>query len=90
MQVCLQIQDFSMTFRRLQTHLWGILIAFMVILLTLRVHLIAPFRNGVLTPPMMEFNQSMSTVRVSVEWPFNDITNYFKFWNLKKKLKNWP
>ena len=44
----------------------------------LRVHLIAPFRNGVLTPPMMEFNHSMSTVRESVEWLFNDITNYFK------------
>ena len=36
MQAYLQIQDFSMTFRRLQTHLWGILIAFMVILLTLK------------------------------------------------------
>ena len=51
----------------------------------LRVHLIAPFRNGVLTSPMMEFNQSMSTVRESVEWLFNDITNYFKFLDLKKK-----
>ena len=56
----------------------------------LRAHLIAPFRNGVLTSPMMEFNQSMSTVRESVEWLFNDITNYFKFLDLKKKLKNWP
>jgi len=28
----------------------------------LRVRLQAPFRNGVLTPPMMEFNRSMSTV----------------------------
>ena len=53
----------------------------------LRVHLIAPFRNGVLTPPMMEFNQSMSTVRESVEWLFNDITNYFKFLDLKKNLQ---
>ena len=53
----------------------------------LRAHLIAPFRNGVLTSPMMEFNQSMSTVRESVEWLFNDITNYFKFLDLKKNLK---
>ena len=53
----------------------------------LRVHLIAPFRNGVLTPPMMAFNQSMSTVRESVEWLFNDITNYFKFLDFKKNLK---
>ena len=53
----------------------------------LRVHLIAPFRNGALTPPMMAFNQSMSTVRESVEWLFNDITNYFKFLDFKKNLK---
>ena len=53
----------------------------------LRVHLIVPFRNGALTPPMMAFNQSMSTVRESVEWLFNDITNYFKFLDFKKNLK---
>ena len=53
----------------------------------LRVHLIAPFRNGALTPPMMAFNQSMSTVRESVEWLFNDITNYFKFLDFRKNLK---
>ena len=51
------------------------------------VHLQAPFRNGVLTPPVMEFNRSMSTVRESVEWLFNDITNYFKFLDFKKNLK---
>lgn len=53
----------------------------------LRVHLIAPFRSGVLIPPMMAFNQSVSTVRESVEWLFNDITNYFKFLDFKKNLK---
>ena len=56
----------------------------------LRVHLIAPFGSGVLIPPMMAFNQSMSTVRESVEWLFNDITNYFKFLDFKKKLENRP
>ena len=37
----------------------------------------------------MDFNQSMSSVRESVEWLFNDVTNNFKFLDLKKKqLKN--
>ena len=54
----------------------------------LRVHLQAPFRNRALTPHMMDFNQSMSSVRESVEWLLNDVTNYFKFLDLRKKLKN--
>ena len=29
----------------------------------------------------------MSEVRVSVEWIFGDVVNYFKFTDLKKKLK---
>ena len=29
----------------------------------------------------------MSTVRVSVEWVFGDIINYFKFLDFKKNLK---
>ena len=33
----------------------------------LRVHLQAPFRNALMTPAMVEFNRSMSSVRVSVE-----------------------
>jgi len=52
----------------------------------LRVHLQAPFRNRALTPQMMDFNQSMGSVRESVEWLFNDVTNYFKFLDLKKKI----
>ena len=36
---------------------------------------------------MISFNQSMSTVRESVEWLFNDIVNYFKFMDFKKNLK---
>jgi len=31
--------------------------------------------------------QRMSEVRVSVEWLFGDIANYFKFMDFKKKLK---
>ena len=53
----------------------------------LRAHLQAPFRNGVLTQPMKDFNKSMSRVRVSVEWIFGDIINYFKFMDFKKDMK---
>ena len=34
---------------------------------------------------MMDFNKSMSTVRESLKWLFNDIATYFKF---KFKFKN--
>lgn len=50
----------------------------------LRVHLLVPFRNAVLPPPMQAFNARMSAVRESVEWFFNDIVNYFKFVDFKK------
>lgn len=53
----------------------------------LRIHLQAPFRNAILTPQMDQFNASMSAVRVSVEWLFGDIINYFKFLDFKKNLK---
>lgn len=53
----------------------------------LRVHIQAPFRNAVLTPNMVNFNKSMSGVRVSVEWLFGDIVNKFKFMDFKKNLK---
>ena len=43
------------------------------------LNLQAPFRNGQITPQMHKFNRSMSSIRVSVEWLFGDITNYFKF-----------
>lgn len=50
-----------------------------------RIYLQTPFRNRALTAPMIAFNHSMSTVRESVEWLFNDIVNYFKFiWTLKR------
>lgn len=53
----------------------------------LRIHLQAPFRNAVLTHAMQAFNSSMSAVRVSVEWLFGDIVNYFKFMDFHKNLK---
>ena len=53
----------------------------------LRVHLQAPYRQAVMTPQMQAFNTSMSAVRISVEWLFGDIINYFKFMDFKKNLK---
>ena len=51
------------------------------------IHLQAPFWNGILTPPMQQFNSSMSPVRSSVECLFGDIINYFFFLDFKKNLK---
>ena len=53
----------------------------------LRFQLQAPFRELQLTPEMVAYNKSMSRVRVSVEWIFGDIVNYFKFMDFKKNLK---
>ena len=51
----------------------------------LRVHLEAPFRIGILTRDMQIFNDSMSAVRVSMEWLFADIINYFNyFWTSRR------
>ena len=35
----------------------------------------------------MQYNQAMSEVRVSVEWLFGNITNYFTFIDFKKQMK---
>ena len=53
----------------------------------LRVHLQAPYRNGILTPMMEAYNAEMSSVRVTVEWLFGNIINDFKFLYFKKNLK---
>ena len=49
-----------------------------------RIYLQTPFRNRALTAPMIAFNQSMSTVRESVEWLFNDIVIILSLWTLKR------
>ena len=36
---------------------------------------------------MEYYNKAMSEVRVSVEWLFGDIMNFFKCWDFKKNLK---
>ena len=46
-----------------------------------------PFQKHDLTPQMVNFNKAMSSVRVSVEWLFGDIVEYFKFVDFKKNLK---
>lgn len=53
----------------------------------LRVHLVVPYRAAGITLQMEEFNKSMSRVRISVEWLFGDIVNYFKFVDCKKTQK---
>lgn len=53
----------------------------------LRVHLQSPFKGAVLTPDMMAYNKSMSTVRTSVEWIFGDTIKSFKFLDFKNNLK---
>ena len=53
----------------------------------LRVHLQSPFREAVLTDDMKLFHASMSACRISVEWLFGDVINYFKFLDYKNNLK---
>lgn len=53
----------------------------------IRQQLQCPFRGARLTAIEKEWNKSMSKVRVSVEWIFGDIVNYFKFLDFKKNLK---
>ena len=53
----------------------------------LKPHLQSPFRGARLTDDQRAWNKSMSEVRVSVEWIFGDVVNYFKFLDFKKNLK---
>ncbi|KAK3742549.1 hypothetical protein QZH41_017039 [Actinostola sp. cb2023] len=53
----------------------------------LRQHLQGPFKYGILTPQMQNYNSAMSSVRCSVEWLFGDVVNSFKFIDFKKNLK---
>ena len=51
------------------------------------VDLQGPFKGANLTPAEQKFNKAMSQVRVSVEWLFGDIVNYFAFLDFKKNFK---
>ena len=46
-----------------------------------------PFRGARLTHDERNWTKAMSSARVSVEWIFKDITNYFKFLDFKNNLK---
>ena len=53
-----------------------------------RMHLQCPYAQWqALSPDEQAFNQSMSQVRVSVEWVFGDVVKYFKVTDFKKNLK---
>ena len=52
----------------------------------LRVHLQVPYRGAGIKPQMELHNKAMSSVRMSIEWLFGDIVNYFKFLDFKKNL----
>ena len=48
----------------------------------LRVHLLGPFRFGVLSDEMKVYNTAMSTVRSSVEWLFGVHSQLFQVFEL--------
>lgn len=50
-------------------------------------HVIGPFRGANLNNLQNNFNTSMSSVRVTVEWPFGGIASYFAYVDFKKNLK---
>ena len=53
----------------------------------LRPQLQGPFKGAHITQLQKAWDKSMSQVRISVEWIFGDIANYFKFLDFKKNLK---
>ena len=53
----------------------------------LRPQLQRPFRSAQIIPLENEWNKAMSSVRVSVEWVFGDVINYYKFLDFRKNLK---
>ena len=48
---------------------------------------LSPFRSQNLTPAQQEFNKNMSAVRVTVEWAFGKILQYFPYLDIKKDQK---
>ena len=53
----------------------------------LRQHIITPYRGAALTRDQQLFNKEMSKVRVSVEWSFGKVLQYFAFLDFRKNLK---
>ena len=48
------------------------------------VHLREPFNGAKMTDDEKYHNKSMSKIRVSMEWVFGDIINYFAFMDFRK------
>ena len=53
----------------------------------LRPQLQTAFKGAHVTQLQSQWNQAMNATRVSVEWVFGDIVNYFKFLDFHKNLK---
>ena len=53
----------------------------------LRAHLQRLFEDNHLSQYQKDFNKSMKTVNVSVEWVFKEIMSYFAFMDFKEKQK---
>jgi hypothetical protein len=53
----------------------------------LRMHILAQYRGAVVTRDQQLFNKRMSKVRVSVEWAFGKVVQYFTFLDFSKNLK---
>ena len=53
-----------------------------------RPRLQGPFKGARLTQNEKDWNSAMSSVRVSVEWIFKDIINYFKFLDLTVRFES--
>jgi len=50
-------------------------------------NILAPFRGAHLTADQEIFNRDMTKVRISVEWGFGKIIQYFAYLDFKKNLK---
>ena len=50
-------------------------------------NILAPYRGIHLTSQEKEFNRAMSSVRVSVEWTFGKVVQYFAYLDFKKNQK---
>lgn len=50
-------------------------------------NIIAPYRGANITPNEHLFNRDMSKVRISVEWGFGKIFQYFAYLDFRKNLK---
>ena len=53
----------------------------------LRPHLQKPFLGANLTPQQTEFNRSMSSARMAVEWEFGKVVELWAFVDFEKNLK---